>query len=196
MDSPYETIESQIKWLKNIEAENKRMTKLVDDLLTLSRADTAEQLIEKEAFMLNEAVLESLAPFEALASEKGVKLNALANSQISFLGDKKRIKQLVVILLDNALHHTESGSVTITLSSNETQVILSVSDTGCGIEAEHMNKIFDRFYRVSKTKALNQNGTGLGLSIASWIVKEHGGQISVKSTPGTGATFTVYLPLS
>ena len=196
LDSPDETIESQLKWLKNIEAENKRMAKLVDDLLTLSRADTTEQLIEKEMFMLDEAILESLTPFEALTLEKGIKLNVLVDSQINFLGDKKRIKQLVVILLDNALYYTNEGSVTIALSKSETQVVLSVSDTGCGIEATHIDKIFDRFYRANKTKTLNQNGIGLGLSIASWIVKEHGGQISVKSTPGAGTTFRIYLPLS
>ena len=194
VDSKDETVGSQMKWLKNIEAENKRMAKLVEDLLTLSRADTDQQMIEKEMFMFDEAILETLAPFEAIASEKNIKLNVTVNNQIAFYGDRKRIKQLAIILLDNALSYTDSGTVAVDLVRDEKEITITVSDTGHGIEAEHLGKIFDRFYRVSKTKTLNQDGAGLGLSIAKWIVQEHEGRIQATSTIGVGTSFVVHLP--
>ena len=196
MDNPDETVGSQMKWLKNIEAENKRMTKLVEDLLTLSRAGTDQQFLEVETFMLDKAVLETLTPFEPIASLKNIELIVQVSDKFSFYGDRKRIKQLCVILVDNALNYTgDSGTVTISLEHNGREAILTVSDTGCGIEPEHINKIFDRFYRVTKTKKLHQDGSGLGLAIAKWIVQEHGGTIEVISSPDIGTTFTVHLPL-
>ena len=196
MDSPDETVESQMKWLKNIKAENMRMAKLVEDLLTLSRADTDQPMLEKEIFMLDEVISKTLTPFEPIAKEKNIKLSIVVNNQIAFYGDRKRIKQLVVILLDNALNYTDSGTVTVDLARSEKEITITVSDTGHGIEAEHLNKVFDRFYRVSKTKTLNQDGAGLGLSIAKWIVREHGGQIQAASTIGLGTSFVVHLPIS
>jgi signal transduction histidine kinase len=197
IDSPKETIESQMKWLKNIEAENKRMAKLVEDLLILSRVDTDQQALEIETFMLDEVVLEVLAPFEPIASGKNIELEVHVNDKIAFSGDRKRIKQLFVILVDNALNYTDStGAVTVSLDHSEKEITLTVSDTGHGIESEHLDKIFDRFYRVTKTRKLNQDGSGLGLSIAKWIVQEHGGTIGVTSTLSVGTTFTARLPNS
>ena len=194
MDNKEETVESQMKWLKNIEAENQRMAKLVENLLTLSRADTDQPMLEKEIFMLDDAISEAAAPFEAIASEKNIGLVMNINNQIAFFGDRKRIKQLVIIFLDNALTYMESGSVTVDLSRREKEITIIVSDTGHGIKDEHFDKIFDRFYRVSKTKKLNQNGTGLGLAIAKWIVHEHGGRVQVTSALGVGTSFIVHLP--
>ena len=194
MDSPDETVKSQMKWLKNIEAENQRMAKLVEDLLILSRADTDQQMLEKELFMLDEAISETLLPFEPMAREKHIELDIVVHNQIAFYGDRKRIKQLVVILLDNALNYTDSGTITMALAKSDKEITITVSDTGHGIEAEHLGKIFDRFYRVTKTKTLNQDGSGLGLAIAKWIVQEHGGRMQVTSTPGTGTSFTAHLP--
>jgi len=194
MDSPDESVESQMKWLKNIDAENKRMAKLVEDLLTLSRTDTDQQLLDKEMFMLDEAALEVIAPFEPIASKKNIKLNMSVDNKVAFYGDKKRIHQLLAILLDNALSYTDSGVITVDVSQNEKEITIIVLDTGCGIEAEDIGKIFDRFYRVTKTRNLKQTGLGLGLPIAKWIVEEHGGEIKVASTPGIGTSFEIQLP--
>ena len=195
MDNSKETVESQMKWLKNIEAESKRMAKLVDDLLTLSRGDTGQQVLEIETFSLEEVVLEALTPFEPIANGKGIELIVRINGNFVFKGDKKRIKQLCVILIDNALNYTDSpGTITVSLDSREKEASLTVSDTGCGIEPEHLSKIFDRFYRVTKTRKLNQDGSGLGLSIAKWIVQQHGGTINAESIRDAGTTFTVHLP--
>jgi len=192
MDSPDEIVSSQMKWLQNIEAENKRMAKLVEDLLTLSRADTDHQTLAKELFMLDEAIAEVITPFEPIANEKNIALNMNVNNQTAFYGDRKRIHQLIVILLNNALNYTDSGTVTVSLSKNEKDITITVTDTGHGIDAEHINKIFDRFYRVTETRNLNQDGSGLGLSIAKWIVQEHGGVIQVISTPGVGTSFSIF----
>jgi len=193
MDNHDETVESQIKWLRNIEAENQRMAKLVEDLLTLSRTDTGQLMLEKETFMLGETILEALAPFEPRANEKNIEISTRINNHITFCGDRKRIKQLVVILFDNALNYTDSGTITVVLAQSEKKITLTVSDTGYGMEAEHISKIFDRFYRAAKTKKINQDGSGLGLSIAKWIVQEHGGTIQVTSTPDVGTSFAIRL---
>jgi signal transduction histidine kinase len=195
MDSPDETIESQMKWLKNIEAENHRMAKLVEDLLTLSRADTGQQTTEKETFMLDEAIEETLAPFVPLAEAKGLALSVAVKEKSAFYGDRKRIMQLLVILVDNALHYTEHGEITVVLGVSEKEITLTVSDTGRGMATEYLGKIFDRFYRVTDTRGMHQDGSGLGLSIAKWIVAEHGGTIRVESTLGRGTMFTVILPM-
>lgn len=195
MDSPKETVESQMKWLKNIEAENRRMAKLLEDLLTLSRADTNQQVLEIETFMFDEILTEVLIPLEPVADRKNLALEVNIHNKIAFHGDRKRIKQLIIILVDNALKYTDSsGTVAVSLTRSEKALSLTVSDTGPGIEREHLKKIFDRFYRVTKTRNLNQDGSGLGLSIAKWIVQEHGGTIQVASSPGAGTVFTVSLP--
>jgi len=194
IDSPKETIESQMKWLRNIEAENKRMIQLVENLLTLSRADTDQTALEIETFELNEIILEVVALFEGVARKKGITLKQNIPEKSIFRGDPKWIKQLFVILIDNALHYTDSGMVTVFVSRNEADITFSITDTGHGIEAKHLDKIFDRFYRVTGTRSFNQDGSGLGLSIAKWIVLEHGGTISVLSTFGVGTTFTIQFP--
>jgi signal transduction histidine kinase len=194
MDGPEETVESQMKWLKNIEAENRRMARLVEDLLTLSRADTGQQSLAMEPFMLDETVLETLSLFEPLANEKCIALEVNIQEKTAFRGDRERMKQLIVILADNAFRYTDSGKVTASLSQSERGITLTVSDTGYGMEAEHLSKIFDRFYRAIHTRKLNQDGSGLGLSIARWITREHGGTIQAASTPGAGTVFTVYFP--
>jgi len=195
MDSPEETIESQMKWLKNIAAEQERMTKLVTDLLTLSRSDTNEQELEIESFLFDEQVLETVRSFEAVANKQEVELKVHTTGAIDFVGDKKRMEQLVVILLDNSLKHmNRSGLVTITLRQNEKEMTLIVADTGCGIESKHLDNIFDRFYRVKKTKTSACDGSGLGLAIAKWIVVAHKGAITVTSTLAVGTTFTITIP--
>ncbi len=108
-------------------------------------------------------------------------------------GDSDALRQLLLILLDNAVKYTPaSGRITIRLQEQEDDVRLTVSDTGIGIEAEHLPHIFERFYRAESARTAG--GTGLGLSIAQWIAGQHGGRIEVGSSPGQGSVFTVRLP--
>ena len=197
MDSPEETIGSQMKWLKNMEAENLRLAKLVDDLLTLSKADTNQQTLETKTFLLNDVITDALLPFEPIATRKNIVLEVCINDNINFHGDKKRMEQLMVILMDNALNYSDGpGTIKLSITQNKTKYKLMVTDTGVGIEKEHLDKIFDRFYRINQTRNRNPDGSGLGLSIAKWIVQEHGGTIEVASTPGIGTTFTIVLPVN
>lgn len=197
MDSPEETIGSQMKWLKNMEDENLRMAKLVDDLLTLSKADTNQQTLETKTFFLNDVITNALLPFEPIAVRKNIVIEVCANETIYFHGDRKRMEQLMVILMDNALNYSDGpGTIKVSITQSKAKYKLMVSDTGVGIEKEHLKRIFDRFYRINQTRNRNPDGSGLGLSIAKWIVQEHGGTIEVASTLGIGTTFTIVLPVN
>ena len=191
MDNPGETVESQKKWLNNIHIETIRMAGLVDDLLTLSRADTGSQTLEYSHFSLNSAALETAALFETMANQKGIVIDVVSDGEIQFFGDHSRIKQLLSILVDNSVKYTDRpGNIRITLSKKDRVVQIAVSDTGRGIAPAHITKIFNRFYRAENDKQAVK-GFGLGLSIAEWIVREHGGSIRAESAVGEGARFTV-----
>ncbi len=190
-----ETVSSQETWLENIQIETMRMTKLVSDLLLLARADSQQQVLEMKQFELDKALRDALEPFMPVATAKSIKLELSPAAPLTFYGDENRIKQLALILVDNAIKHTPSGGeVSINLHSRSGEVEIAVSDTGEGIEPEHLDKIFERFYRVDKARSQQQGGTGLGLAIADWIVKSHNGTIMVSSSPGKGTVFTVNLP--
>lgn len=195
LDNPSQSVASQINWLKNIQAETSRMAKLVDDLLFLARADSDQQPLTMGNFVLDQALREALNPFKALADSQGVHFDIDLTEDVVFCGDENRIKQLLIILVDNALKHTPGGGkVGIKLRETGNELLLTVWDTGEGIPQEHLDKIFERFYRIDKARSRDEGGTGLGLSIAQWIVSSHNGNIKVASTPGTGATFTISLP--
>jgi signal transduction histidine kinase len=195
LDSPEETIGSQMKWLKNMEVENLRLAKLVDDLLTLSKADTNQQTIECKTFLLHDVIMDALLPFESIAARKNIVLETSIDDEMLIYGDRKRMEQLLVILLDNAINYSDCpGTIKVSIAQSKSKYKLLVSDTGVGIEEEHLDKIFDRFYRINQTRNKNPDGSGLGLSIAKWIVQEHGGTIEVASSPGNGTTFTIVLP--
>lgn len=192
MDNKEETVESQTKWLENIYSENKHMTKLVNDLLLLARADADQKLLEMKDFFLSALVEEAATPLQLLAEEKNIKMDLLIDPNIAFYGDESRMKQLVVILIDNAVKYTQSGgNISLELKNLKDGIELIVADTGEGIDKENLDKIFQRFYRVDKARSSESGGVGLGLSIASWIVKEHRGTINVSSSLGEGTTFRV-----
>ena len=190
-----ETVASQSKWLDNSLLEMKRMAKLVDDLLFLARADSQQQTLEMKQFPLNTALREVIESFNPLAETHEILLESSLNWDGPYYGDENRIKQLIVILLDNALKYTPSGGqITLGLQNWGTLVEITVSDNGEGIEQEHLAKIFERFYRADQARSQQKEGTGLGLAIADWIIKSHHGRIKVTSSPGKGTTFVVSLP--
>jgi two-component system sensor histidine kinase CiaH len=195
LGNPDETIESQSRWLNNIHAEGQRMAKLVDDLLLLARADSSQELMEMQYFPLHLALKDALQPFEAVAVSSGIELETSLESEITFYGDEARLKQLAVILVDNAIKYTPPGGrVNIELKDQERNVEIVVSDTGEGIEQKYLKRVFERFYRVDKARSRQTGGNGLGLAIAQWITTEHQGSIKISSGPGKGTTFRVILP--
>jgi signal transduction histidine kinase len=112
-------------------------------------------------------------------------------------GDRTKLRQLFLNILDNAIRYTPGGgSITVSLARNEGRAVVSVADTGIGIPGEHLPFIFDRFYRVDKARTNAEGGTGLGLAIASSIAKMHGGEIEIESQVGKGTTVRIVLPLA
>jgi signal transduction histidine kinase len=193
--NPDETVASQSKWLDYSLIETERMSKLVGDLLFLARADSQQQTLEMKQFSLDTAMSGVIDSFRTLAETSGILLETSLDSDVTYWGDEFRIKQLLVILLDNALKYTPSGGkVTIGLQKIDSSAEITVSDNGEGIEAEHLSKIFERFYRVDKARSHQKEGTGLGLAIADWIIKSHRGQVEVSSSPGKGTSFVIRLP--
>ncbi|MBP2633444.1 MAG: phoR 1 [Firmicutes bacterium] len=190
---PHETIADNEKWLNNIQDETTCMTELINSLLFLARADANQQLMEKEYFPLNPTILDAIHPFEVMAKKHNITLTTDMNGPMTALGDASRIKQVLTILIDNALRHTpEHGSVVAGCHSKDDAISITITDTGEGIADGHLKKIFDRFYQVDESR--HKGGSGLGLSIAKWIIEQHGGMIDVKSTLGEGTTFTIKLP--
>ena len=190
-----ETVASQFKWLDYSLLETKRMSKLVDDLLFLARADSQQQTLEIKQFSLDTALRGVIESFRPLAETSEIHLESSLDSEITYWGDEFRIKQLMVILLDNALKYTSAGGqVTLGLQNRGIFAEITVSDNGEGIEQEHLPKIFERFYRVDKARSHQKEGTGLGLAIADWIIQSHHGQVKVSSFPGAGTKFVINLP--
>jgi signal transduction histidine kinase len=188
-----ESVTSQIHWLQNMQEEVTQMTTLVDSLLFLARADSHQQIINKQPFSFTATAARTLLPFRPVAAEKEISLNILSDKPISYIGDEVRIKQVITILLDNAIRHTAAGGkIVLETSEAGTSIFLVVTDSGEGIPAEVLDKIFNRFYQVDNARA--NGGAGLGLAIAKWIIEAHSGTICVTSTPEIGTTFTIELP--
>lgn len=132
--------------------------------------------------------------YQKEAGKKGLYLKVELEPLPLIAADAFQIEQLVINLVDNAIRYTEKGGVVVALKPEAGGVLLSVTDTGIGIPEEHLPRIFERFYVVDKSRSRRTGGTGLGLSIVKHIVLAHGGKIEVKSAPGFGSTFTVWLP--
>ncbi len=177
-----------------IQIEIERMTRLVGDLLLLARADSGGLPLAREPVELDNILFEIYRQVMVIDPPLTVKL--IEVDQVTVLGDADKLKQLLINLVENAIKYTPAGGeVRLHLSKADGSAQFAVSDTGQGIPPENLPHIFDRFYRVDKSRARAQGGSGLGLSIAKWIATAHGGTIRVRSQPGEGTTFTVVLPL-
>lgn len=184
--------------LDSIESEVDRLTRMVESLLLLAKAEAGKLSLQKMLVELDSLLLDVMGSMQVLAADK-VTLVLEAIDQVQIVGDPDRLKQVLVNLISNAIKYTPSGGqVFVGLARDEQRVRCWVRDTGPGIPPEDLPHIFERFYRAekSRTRREKHSGFGLGLSIAYWIVKNHGGDIQVTSTPGEGTTFTVWLPFS
>ncbi len=181
--------------LEDMRDEVKKMSKLVGDLLTVARSDNKALKLKLQRFDLSELLMQTLRLMQPLAEKKGITLYAKGMRSIEIRADEQKIKQLVLILVDNAVKYTpEQGSVMVSMSQPEKdKVRFVVQDTGIGISEEDQEKIFDRFYRVDKARSREMGGNGLGLAIAQEIVNLHKGEISVESEKGKGTSFIVDL---
>jgi heavy metal sensor kinase len=176
--------------------EVNRLTRLVDSLLTISRADSGAIQLHPSVFRLLDLAREATALFEVLMEEKSQKLALTGDADITVRGDRLFLRQALVNIVHNAVKCSPPGG-TIAIDVRQEgagRVIVEVRDSGPGIAAEHAGKVFDRFYRVDESRSRAEGGAGLGLAIAKWAVEAHGGGIRLRSAPGEGSTFAVWLP--
>lgn len=170
------------------------MTKMVDNLMLLARSDTGSYPIESAPFQLDEVVREIVDDLKALVNGRRVRVRLLHCDPVRFTGDRQLIHRLLLNLCDNALRHTSKGHIDLSLQADGEQVELTVSDTGTGIPPEDLPHIFERFYRVDKSRTSTTGGSGLGLAISKWIVEAHGGEINIASELSRGTTVKIILP--
>lgn len=190
------TAESDRHYLNVIKRHTERLISLASDLLILARLEHEITKRNAEIVNIKEIVANVAAIFRHAAEKKGLKLVTTVPTEILELqGDSLQIEQALINLVDNAIKYTEKGSVTIAINANQDEVIISVADTGIGIEKHHLPKIFERFYVVDRSRSRATGGTGLGLAIVKQIIDLHKGKIQVESTPGAGTKFTISLPV-
>lgn len=190
-----DTIKNQAKWLSYIKSEVERMTKLTKDLLYLTQVDYSDTNLVSTSFNMSDTVENMILTMEAVVFENNISLDYEIEPNLKLYGNLEQIKQVIMILLDNALKYTNpKGRVELKLKRLGNNMLLSVTNTGKGIPEENLEKIFDRFYRVDKSRSRNSGGYGLGLSIAKAIVEQHKGRIWARSIPEESTTFFVELP--
>jgi signal transduction histidine kinase len=175
-------------------AETDRLAALVDSLLALARGQGG--IAADRPLDLGELVSASAQSMQPLASDRKVALDVEAAPGLEVRGDPDQLRQLVLILVDNALRYTpEGGRVRVDAHRNDGTAVVAVTDTGIGIDRSALKHVFERFYRADEARNRADGGAGLGLSIAEQLVSDHGGRISAESAPGRGSKFTVSLPL-
>ncbi|HXT17649.1 MAG TPA: HAMP domain-containing sensor histidine kinase [Gemmatimonadaceae bacterium] len=185
--------------LLGIEHEAERLGRIVEDLLTLARADSGERPIERARVFLDDITLDAATAARAIADRKGVRLDVGAFDEAPVAGDPALLRQLVLILLDNAVKFTGAGGeVRVDVESVNGQPTLRVADTGCGIPPDQLPRIFERFFRGDPARTRGSGdaaqGAGLGLSIARWIADAHDARIDVASEAGQGTRVAVHFP--
>ena len=197
LDGASENPEDAKRFLRIVAKQADRLNQIIEDLLSLSKIEQSEEqanLPLEEAGIkdiLDAAVNDCLAP----AAERRIRINVSCDTDLLANINARLLEQAVVNLLDNAIKYSEPGEeVLITARALANEVLISVTDHGCGIDRDHLPRLFERFYRADKARSRKLGGTGLGLAIVKHIVQAHRGRVSVQSTPGKGSTFTIHLP--
>ena len=189
-ENEMETIKSQKKWINYIDSQTGRMSILINEMLSLANLDANKKNLSK-------IISDSLLVFEVVIFEKGLTLEENISENIFINGEKDQIKKLISILMDNAIKYTnKNGKISVLLNTEKNKVKLIIKNTGEGIRKEHLEKIFERFYRVDDSRDRGTGGYGLGLSIAKAIVEEHKGKIHAESIVKNETSFIIELPLS
>jgi signal transduction histidine kinase len=190
--------ETEEEFLRVIINESDRMTKIVQDLLELSRFDSGTGKLSVEEFSIEQSVRDVYAAIALDAHKRGHDLNLEMEWKLPTIrGDRARIEQVLMNVISNAMKYTpDGGRIEIVTYSSGGNVIITIEDTGVGIPAEDLPRVFDRFYRVDKARSRESGGTGLGLSIAKEIITLHGGDIEISSTQGVGTKVTITLPIT
>jgi two-component system phosphate regulon sensor histidine kinase PhoR len=173
-----------------------RLQSLLEDLLTLSRLESAEPALERQPVELSGLARRSADLLAAAATERGVALE-VEGDPVAVSGDPDALERLLLNLLDNAVKYNRpGGAVRVRTGRSDGEALLEVHDTGIGIPADSLPRVFERFYRVDKGRSREEGGTGLGLAIVKHVAQQHGGRLEVESTLGQGSVFRLLLPLA
>lgn len=196
-DGAVHDVEITPKFLDIIARQSDRLNNIIEDLLSLSRLENERD----EVYLIEGSILEviddAIASCEVKAKAKDIEINVSCPQGLREKMNSALLEQALVNLIDNAIKYSDAGtSVTISAIRIGSELEISVSDQGRGIEAEHLSRIFERFYRVDKARSRHAGGSGLGLSIVKHIAQVHGGRAAVTSTPGVGSNFSLYLASS
>jgi two-component system, OmpR family, sensor kinase len=185
--------------LREVEHETTRMSRLINDLLVLAQADSGALQLQMAPVEMDTLLLEVYRQAKRIVEQrrtgKGWEIRLGGEDQALVWGDRERLRQVLLNLVDNAVKYTpEGGTVTLSLENRAGWVKVAVADTGIGIPAEQQDQIFERFFRVEKARSREMGGSGLGLSIVQWIAQAHQGRVTVESKPQAGSTFVLWLP--
>ena len=190
--------ETALRFLKTVEDNTQRLSRLVDDLLTLSGIELGEMKIHLENVYIKDIMKDAIAMLEPKACEKKIEIQSELPADMPLIrADRDKAVQILLNVLDNAVKFTpEAGTVYITASSSEKEgcIVIKIADTGIGIPKNELPRLGERFYRVDKTRSRQLGGTGLGLSIVKHLLKAQGGWMEIYSTPGKGTTVCLYFP--
>lgn len=182
------------EWIKNIRTQTFKMSKLVTNLVTMSRLDEEIPIPEKCNFSLSDALWESVEPFSGIAMAKGKKFEIKIKEGLTIYGDVVSIQQMISILLDNSIKYSDDkGYIRIDAYRLKQKIVIEVFNTCNKIETKNLDRLFDRFYRDDESRSSKTGSTGVGLSIAKGIAKAHSGDITVESKSGNSICFTVKL---
>jgi signal transduction histidine kinase len=180
--------------------EGRRLTRIVEDLFTLARADAGQYGLAPTTFYLDETVSECVRAVRSLAAQHGVNIRHEHGDEMPLRGDEALVRRMILNLLDNAIKYTNArGEVRVELAREDSGYAIRITDTGNGVPDEARPHIFERFYRADKARSRNGGaggGAGLGLSIASWIAEAHGGRVTLERSDKGGSTFLISLPSS
>ena len=198
LEGALEDPENNRKFLEIIKAHSIRLNNIASDLLTLSELESGKPPADPESVGINSAIQAALRTVESEARLRGVHLVWQPGKDATVRGDRTRLEQAFINLLDNAVKFNRPGGEVRVENgiSDEAKVRIDVTDSGIGIPSEDLSRVFERFYRVDKARSRDMGGTGLGLSIVKHVIERMGGSVSAKSQLGKGSTFTVLLPLS
>ena len=186
------------KFLRIIMLETERLTRLINDILSISKLESGDTEVAIERIRLDKMAYDVCDMLEIHAGEKKVSIHYHMNEKPTFImGNPDRVEQMMINLVENAIkYNKEGGSVTVQVFSNDKEANVTISDTGIGIAEEHLPRMFERFYRVDKGRSRQMGGTGLGLAIVKHIVRSMNGEIEVHSKLGEGTEFLITLPLA
>lgn len=197
LDGAIDDKEVSSRFLKKSAKSLDGLDNLVKDLMVISQIETGDLTLQFEYFNLSLVTSEIIEQLEHKASKKGTTINFDSNNGIiEAYGDANRIRQVITNLVDNSIKYgIDNGSITIKLSSNKNKVKISVTDDGPGIAEVHLDRIFERFYRIDKSRSRDTGGTGLGLAIVKHIIEAHNSKLTVESKIDEGTRFTFILTL-